>query len=62
MKKRTAIPLGAFLALLTLVAAPASAQWDPFPVKNMPRTADGKVDMNAPARRTADGKPDLSGF
>ena len=28
----------------------------------MPRTADGKVDMNAPARRTADGKPDLSGF
>ena len=28
----------------------------------MPRTPDGKVDMNAPARRTADGKPDLSGF
>jgi hypothetical protein len=28
----------------------------------MPRTPDGKVDMNAPARRTVDGKPDLSGF
>ena len=28
----------------------------------MPRTPDGKVDMSAPARRTADGKPDLSGF
>ena len=28
----------------------------------MPRTADGKVDLNAPARKTADGKPDLSGF
>ncbi len=28
----------------------------------MPRTPDGKVDMTAPARRTADGKPDLSGF
>ncbi len=28
----------------------------------MPRTKDGKVDMNAPARRTAYGKPDLSGF
>jgi len=40
----------------------AEAQWDPFPVKNMPRTADGKVDLNAATRRTADGKPDLSGF
>jgi hypothetical protein len=28
----------------------------------MPRTADGKVDMNAPARKASDGKPDLSGF
>ena len=38
------------------------AQWDPYPWKNMPRTADGKVDMNAPARRSVDGHPDLSGF
>ena len=40
----------------------AQAQWDPFPWRNMPRTADGKVDMNAPARKMADGKPDFSGF
>jgi len=40
----------------------AEAQWDPYPFKNVPRLPDGKVDMNAPARRTADGKPDLSGF
>jgi hypothetical protein len=40
----------------------AVAQWDPYPMKNVPRTADGKVDLNAPARKTADGKPDLSGF
>jgi hypothetical protein len=32
------------------------AQWEPYPWKNMPRTPDGRVDMNAPARRTADGK------
>jgi hypothetical protein len=52
-----------FLFLTTLVAgAPADAQWPSYPWKNVPRTADGKIDMNAPARRTADGKPDLSGF
>jgi len=38
------------------------AQWDAWPWRNVPRTADGKVDMNAPARRLADGHPDLSGF
>jgi hypothetical protein len=38
------------------------AQWPSYPWKNVPRTADGKIDMNAPARRTADGHPDLSGF
>ena len=40
----------------------ASAQWDPYPWKNMPRTPDGKVDLDAPTRRTAEGKPDFSGF
>src|SRR6266480_5491138 len=40
----------------------ANAQWEPYPWKNMPRTADGKVDLKAPTRKTADGKPDLSGF
>ena len=40
----------------------ALAQWDPYPWKNMPRTADGKVDMNAPPRKSADGHIDLNGF
>ena len=49
--------------MIVLVASGvAQAQWDPFPNKNMPRLPDGKVDLNAPARTTADGKPDLSGF
>src|SRR5262245_33405157 len=58
----------AIRALLTGVAilcgtiGMAEAQWEPYPWKNMPRTADGKVDLTAPARRAADGKPDLSGF
>jgi hypothetical protein len=50
------------LAIALAGTGTVEAQWDPYPWKNMPRTADGKVDMNAPARRTADGKPDLSGF
>ena len=50
------------LALMFTLSAAAEAQWDPWPSKNVPRTADGKVDMAAPARRTADGHPDLSGF
>ena len=45
-----------------MTGSPSEAQWDPYPWKNMPRTADGKVDLRAPARRTTDGKPDLSGF
>jgi hypothetical protein len=49
-------------AALVLIASHASAQWPSYPWKNMPRTADGKVDLKAPPRRTADGKVDLSGF
>ena len=50
------------LAMVISLATTAAAQWPAYPWKNMPRTADGKVDLNAPPRRTADGKPDLSGF
>ena len=49
------------LALTWMIPSTASAQWDPFPWKNMPRTPDGKVDMKAPPRRI-DGKVDFSGF
>jgi hypothetical protein len=56
------------LSCVTLVAvalsmAPtACAQWEPYPWKHMPRTADGQVDLKAPAQKTSYGKPDLSGF
>src|SRR5262245_21170387 len=45
-----------------LLPAHASAQWVRHPTPNVPRTADGKPNLNAPAPRTADGKPDLSGL
>ncbi len=50
------------VAMLLTMTVAASAQWDPYPWKRVPRTADGKVDLNAPAQRTSYGKPDLSGF
>jgi hypothetical protein len=50
------------LTLLCAFALSANAQWDPYPWKRVPRTADGKVDLNAPTAKTAYGKPDLSGF
>ena len=50
------------VALVWISFTPLAAQWDPWVSKNLPRLADGKVDMKAPPRRTADGKIDLSGF
>jgi hypothetical protein len=47
---------------LVAFAAPALAQWPPYPTPNVPRTRDGKPNLTAPAPRTADGKPDLSGL
>ena len=47
--------------LLFTLAATASAQWLNYPTPGVPRTADGKPNLAAPAPHTADGKPDLSG-
>jgi hypothetical protein len=49
---------------IALTAAPctAAAQWIDQKTAGIPRTADGKPDVNAPAPRTADRKPDLSGL
>jgi hypothetical protein len=52
----------ALVAIVLTVTAVASAQWDPYPWKRVPRTPDGKVDLNASAQSTPYGKPDLSGF
>ena len=50
------------VAAFLCVAQPADAQWPSYPWKNMPRTPDGKIDLNAAPRRLADGHVDLSGF
>ena len=38
-----------------------AAQWPSYPAAGLPRGADGRVTLTAPAPRTPDGKPDLSG-
>jgi hypothetical protein len=48
--------------LLAVSVAPAAAQWINHPTPGIPRTKDGKPNLNAPAPRTADRKPDLSGM
>ncbi|MBI4888416.1 MAG: hypothetical protein HY824_15075 [Acidobacteria bacterium] len=52
-----------FLAALMLMAGalPAAAQWLDRPWPGIPRTADGKPNLAAPAPRAPDGKPDLTG-
>ncbi len=46
---------------LLLLPVSAFAQWLNYPAPGVPRTADGKPNLNAPTPRTASGKPDLSG-
>jgi hypothetical protein len=50
------------LVLVCGIAAPAPAQWLKEPTRGIPRTADGKPNLAAPAPKAADGKPDLSGL
>ena len=49
------------LAVAAGLSATLSAQWPDHRKASAPRTADGKIDLNAPPPKTADGKPDLSG-
>src|SRR5512138_579851 len=55
----------ALVTIAVVFAATSSTaigQWLRYPTKNIPRTANGKADLSAPAPRAADGKPDLSGL
>jgi len=58
---KTSLMLATMAALSSLAWAPAAAQWINFPTPGIPRLPNGKPNLSAPAPRTTDGKPDLSG-
>jgi hypothetical protein len=54
-------PLIAVVGAVMLAATAADAQWLKLKTPGVPRTADGKPNLNAPAPRVS-GKPDLTGL
>ena len=52
----------AILLGTSLACTSANAQWIGYASKDVPRNADGTVNMKAPVPRMANGKPDLSGI
>src|SRR6266446_5492910 len=52
----------AIAAVLWLLPVSLCAQWLDWRTPGIPRTAEGKPNLAAPAPRAADGKPDFSGL
>jgi hypothetical protein len=48
--------------VLMFTGGVTSAQWLRHPTPDVPRTADGKPNLNAPTPRLPDGRPDFSGI
>ena len=65
---RVSIPLKQFLSALLVLAGVilfsvnCPAQWTKVPKGAIPRTPDGKPNLAAPAPKSSDGHPDLSGI
>ena len=62
MKANLFSPMAAVAALTFLMSVPVAAQWLDYKTPGIPRTADGKPNLSAPAPKAVDGKPDLSGI
>jgi len=49
-------------ALCCAISTPVFAQWLKYPTAGVPRKANGAPNLEAPAPRTTDGRPDFSGM
>jgi len=59
---KTLFKAAVVIAVVVAIAPSLAAQWPPHPTAGVPRTPDGKPDLNGRTPRTPDGKPDLSGI
>src|SRR5262245_6240358 len=59
--KRSFAAIITTVVLATIVPS-LSAQWPAYVPPGTPTNADGKPNLDAPAPRTPDGKPDLNGI
>jgi hypothetical protein len=57
-----ALTLLAALGAISVIPQATIAQWPDYPTPDVPRTADGAVDLDGPVPRAVDGRPDLSGL
>jgi hypothetical protein len=56
---KTRFTVAGAVILAGVCATSLSAQWPRYTEPGVPRTADGKVDVAAPAPKFFDGHPDL---
>src|SRR5246127_1479001 len=54
--------VGIMFAAIMLVVTALQAQWLNYPTPGIPRLPDGKPNLTAPAPKTTDNKPDLTGL
>ena len=59
---KTFVKAGSVAAVIVVGAPLLFAQWPSFPTPDVPKAADGKPNLSAPAPKMPDGKPDLSGL
>src|SRR5215470_14205285 len=59
---KTLVHLVTALAVGAILSPAGRAQWEKRTNPAVPKLPNGQVNMDAPAPRTADGKPDLSGL
>ena len=59
---KTLLKAMTFVAAVAICATPLLAQWEKRTNPNVPRLANGQVNLDAPTPKAADGHPDLSGL